>query len=97
MWAWKATTMDTRNQTTSTETMTRLFLDPKETQVLRVLLAPGVYLVLLGGEELGVLLVHMETLVCLVLLVPRAPRAIQDCPQVRPRQETRATEVHKVF
>ncbi|KAI4828531.1 hypothetical protein KUCAC02_022613, partial [Chaenocephalus aceratus] len=64
-----------------------------ESQVLRVLLVPPVYLVLPEKEVLGVPLVQMETQDSLDHLGPRVQREIPGCLQARLQKERRVLKV----
>lgn len=83
--------MDTRSQSSSMTTK-MVYMAPKESLVLRVLLVPLVYLVLQEKEALGVPLVHMENQDSLDHLDPRVQRETLGCLQVRLHQERRVTE-----
>lgn len=68
----------------------------KENQALRVNLVRLGFRDLPEREDQGVRLVLMGTLACLVYLVPRVPKVIQDSLPVRPHQGTRETEDGRV-
>lgn len=87
--------MDMRIQTISMTTK-MVSVAQKESQVLRVLLVPLVYLVLQEKEVLGVPPVHMEAQDSPDHLGLRVQRETLGCLQARLHQERRVTEVHQV-